>query len=118
MTRSQITVTDFARAGVTPIAQVIANATNKHYFTGNTGTEVLEVENVGGSATVIVKAGPGVTADGLHIDDLDVGVLPGTTYIGPFRRNTFNQNNAGDVWVDPSVSTSLRFRVYRLTRTP
>ncbi len=119
MSRSLLTVTDLARAGVSPIAQLVADATNKHYFTGNTGQEYVEIENSsGGSVDVTFKVGPGVSADGLTIDDLVIGVNPGTVLAGPFRKNTFNQNVAGDVWIDPSVSGSgLRFRAYRLTRT-
>lgn len=119
MARSQLTVTEIARAGVSPIAQLVADATNKHYFTGNSGQEFVEIENSsGGSLTVTFKVGPGVSADGLVIEDYSVGVNPGTIIAGPFRKNTFNQNANGDVFIDPSASGSgLRFRAYRLTRT-
>jgi hypothetical protein len=118
MARSQLTVTDIARSGVTPIAQLISDAVNKHYFTGNSGQEFVEIENVsGGSITVTFQAGPSIQADGLVIEDYKVGVLPGTVIAGPFRRGTFDQNSNGDVYFNADTSTTVRFRAYRLTRT-
>ncbi len=38
----------------------------------------------------------------------------GTRYLGPFNTRLFNQNLAGDVYFDPSVSTDMKFRALRV----
>jgi hypothetical protein len=39
-----------------------------------------------------------------------------TKRMGPFSMGLFNQNQARDVYVDPSVSTTLKFRAYRVAK--
>lgn len=116
MARSQITVTDVPRASIVPITQTTADATNKHYFTGATGREWVEVVSTdGGSQTVTVKASPTFTADGLVVSDLVITVAAGATRLFALpKARTFSQNATNDVYLDPSVSTNLKFRVYRL----
>lgn len=115
--RTQIVVTDIDRDGISPVGFLVADATNKHYFTGNDGQVYLEIQNVAGSANVVVEASPNVNVDGLEVADLNIIAMPGTTLAGPFRRNTFNQNTNADVYVNPDTSGTLRLRAYRLTRT-
>jgi len=231
MARTQIPVTAHARAGISPPAQTIADATNKHYFTGNKGDTVLEVISTDGSVrTVTLQPSDTFAPDGLTVTgetysipaavkaalttalagmnndlvftadaagpagnsirvryvvagnntalsisvvgfdvtvnvatdgggaaastaaqvktalDADAGAAAlidtanapsndgsgivaalsytnlaggdwGAKIIGPWRQRSFNQSN-GQVYVDPSVSTTLLLRAYRLTSTP
>ena len=39
-----------------------------------------------------------------------------TRLFGPFSLGKFNQNAAGDVYFDPSVTTNLKFRAYRVVK--
>ena len=88
MARGQIPVTDIVRAGVTPAAQTDADATNDHYF---------------------------INADGLTVSALTITIPAGVTRVcGPFRVATFKQNASYHLYLDPSVSTTLKFRAYRL----
>lgn len=116
MSRSEIPVTDITRTTfpvVSPISQIVSSATTGHFFTGNTGQEYLEIVNASGSATATVECV--LTADGLNTEDLSIGIPAGTTLIGPFKKSTFNQNNAGDVYVNVS-DDGLLLRAYRLVR--
>jgi hypothetical protein len=116
MPRVVVPITDIVRSGATPPAQVDADATNKHYFTGNDGRVYLEiVSSDGAQQTVTVKAAPTFTADGLTVGDLVITIPAGATRrAGPFRVSTFKQNASADVYFDPSVSTTLKFRAWRL----
>lgn len=116
MPRVQVTVTEIVRAGVAPPAQVDADATNDHYFTGNDGRVFLEIQNTDTvSRTVSVQPSPTFTADGLTVSPLVITVPNGVTRLaGPFRVSTFKQNASADVYFDPEVSTVLKFRAYRL----
>lgn len=118
MARTEVTVTQIERdspfPGVTPIAQVAGDTVNGHYFAGNTGQEFLEIENLGGSATVTVLSP--LEVDGLPVNNLSIGAPSGTVLVGPFRKNTFNQNSSGDVYFNVS-SENLRLRAYKLVRT-
>jgi len=116
MARSQITVTDIARSGTAPISQTTADASNKHYFV-NDGMTYLEIVSTdAGSQTVTVKVNPSYTADSLVVNDLTITIPAGTTRLaGPFKVYTFKQDSSNDAYVDPSVSTTLKFRAWRLT---
>ena len=116
MARVIIPITEIDRDGVAQPSQVTADATNDHYFTGNDGKVLLEIVSTDGSPqTVEIVAGPSFTADGLTVNNLSIAVAAGATiYAGPFRVTTFRQNAANDVYVNPSVSTTLKFRAYRL----
>lgn len=91
------------------------DATNDHYFTGNRGKTVLEVVSTdAGSQTVTVKRSPTFRA-GMPLTDEVVTVAAGATrMIGPFSKAEFDQNAAGDVYFDPSVSNTLDFRAYEI----
>lgn len=116
MPRVVIPVTDIDRDGVAQPSQVTADATNNHYFTGNDGNVLLEIVSTdGGAQTVEVVTSPTLFTDGLTVTNLAIPVAAGATvYAGPFRVVTFSQNATNDVWLNPSVSTTLKFRCYRL----
>lgn len=92
------------------------DATNDHYFTGNDGKVVLEVVSTdAGSQTVTIKRSPAFRV-GMPLTDEVVTVAAGVTRVlGPFPKAEFDQNGAGDVYFDPSVSNTLDFRAYRVT---
>lgn len=123
MARSQIPVTTITRAGATPPSQTTADATNNHYIEGtdNTGEWFLEViSSDAGSQSVTVVANPNLSSDGLTVSNLSITIAAGVTRLcGPFKPNTFKQpSDSNRVYVNPSVSTTLKFRAYRLTATP
>ena len=116
MPRVSIPVTDIDRDGVVAPSQVTADATNDHFFTLNDGKVFLEIVSTDGSPqTVEVVTSPTFFSDGLTLTNLSIAVAAGgTVYAGPFRVTTFKQNATNDVYVNPSVSTTLKFRAYRL----
>lgn len=117
MARSTIVVTDIVRAGATPITQTTADSTNKHQFT-NDGNVYLEIVSTDGSSqTVVIEVNPSFTADSLVVSNLTVTVPAGATRLaGPFRVQTFRQDATGLTFVNPSVSTTLKFRAWRLVQ--
>src|SRR5574340_531772 len=116
MARSQITVTDITRSGTAPIAQTTADATNKHYFVTSDERVYLEiVSSDAGSQTVSIEPNPSLTADGLTVSSLVITIAAGATALcGPFRATTFKQDSSYSVYVGPSVSTTRKFRAWRL----
>ncbi len=102
----------------TPSSQVNGDATNKHYFTGNTETEMIEViSSDAGTQTVTLQYAPGAAGGIAAVAGSAESIPAGATrLLGPFPKSRFNQNAAGDVYFDPSVSTNLKFRVYRVTK--
>jgi len=121
MARSNIPVTEILLTGVTPPAQTTADAANDHYINASDlsdGTLFIEVvSSDAGSQTVDVVANPDLTLDGLTVSDLSVTVGAGVTkLIGPFRLRTFKQAlDSNRIYINPSVSTTLKFRAYKLT---
>jgi hypothetical protein len=69
-----------------------------------------------GSQTVDIEPNPDfATRDGLTVSNLVIAVAAGATvYAGPFRTSTFKQDTDNTLYVDPSISTTLKFRAYRL----
>lgn len=117
MPRVQIPVTEIDRDGVAQPSLTNGDATNDHYVTGGAdGLTVLEiVSSDGGAQTVEIPPNPALTADGLTVGNLSIAVAAGATVVaGPFRTNTFKQDTANTLWVNPSVSNTLDFRAYRL----
>lgn len=120
MARSEIPVTEIVRAGTEAgaVAQITADATNDHFITANDGRVFLEVASTdGGAQTVDIVANPtpGGTFDGLTIDPLTLSIPAGETwFFGPFRPYTFQQDSSGMMHINPSVSTTLKFRAYQL----
>lgn len=118
MARSEIEVTTILRDGIVQGTQTVADATDMHYVTGGAdGLTVLEIVSTdAGNQTVEIEPNPGITLDGLNVDNLVISVDAGdTVYAGPFRTNTFKQDTANTLYVNPSVSTTLEFRAYRIT---
>lgn len=96
---------------------VNGDATNDHYFTGNDGRVVVEaVSSDAGAQTVTVLRAASFVPGATQSDEV-VSVAAGATRVlGPFPADEFNQNAAGDVYFNPSVSNTLDFRAYRVTR--
>ncbi len=116
MPRVIIPITEIIRAGVAPPTEVTADATNNHYFTGNDSNVFLVIVSTDAATqTVAIVPSPTFTADGLTVSNLVISVPAGATrFAGPFKVTTFKQNTALDVYVNPSVSTTLKFRAWRL----
>jgi hypothetical protein len=104
--------------GVSQPAQVNADAANKHYLTGNDGQVVLEVVSTdAASQTVTVQLAPGAAGGVAAVPGQAETIPAGATRIlGPFAKARFDQSSAGDVHFDPSVSTTLKFRAYRVAK--
>lgn len=93
------------------------DATNGHYITGNDGLTVVEIVSSDGSArTVSVEYSPYYTplADiAAEVVSIPAGA---TRILPPFSNGAFDQNAARDVYFTPSISTTLKFRAYRVVR--
>ena len=118
MARTNIPITEVVRAGAEQSAQTNSDMTNGMVFTPNDGTIFLEVENTDSvDHTFDVVASPTYTADGLVVSNLVLTVPAGEVWdFGPFKVATFRQNINGDVYINPSVNTQLKFRATQ--RTP
>lgn len=112
MPRVDIPVTQLNRTGVAPPAQINGDLTNKHQFPNNGATIIEVVSSDAGAQTVTVET-PG-SVDGLAVADQVISVPAGATrFIGPFPTTIYNQSD-GMLYVNPSVSTTLKFRVYSM----
>ena len=103
---------------VTQPAATAADSANDHYLTGNDGTVELAVTNTtGGTVTVTLHYGP-LALIGAEQDAEVVSVPNNTTKVlGTFDTARFNQNAAGDVYFDPSVtSASLTFTARKVPK--
>jgi hypothetical protein len=120
MPRVEIPVTDLARSGVRVdnVTQTVADATNDMYIESNDGRVFIEIENENaGSQTVEVEPNPvpGGQFDGLSIENLVLTIPASQTLMfGPFREYTFAQDSAGMMHLNPSISTDIKFRAFRL----
>jgi hypothetical protein len=114
MARSAIVVTPITRVGVAPGAQTVADSVNKHYFV-NADRVYLEVISTDvGAQTVGIEFAPSATVDGVTPPAKSIAVPAGVTrLVGPFPAVYYNQP-ASQVFIDPSVSTTLQFRAYQL----
>jgi hypothetical protein len=105
--------------GVARPSQTSSDSTNDHYFTGNDGLVLLEVENTNASPqTVVFHLAPGVAPGAtLTAATQSESITNGTTRIlGPFPKSLFDQNSSGDVYFDPSVTTDLKFRAVKAVK--
>lgn len=104
--------------GITQPALVDGDVTNKNYLTANAGDVILEcVSSDGSSRTVTFQYAPNAAGGTAAVAGTAETVAAGATRVfGPFAAARFNQNAAGDVYFDPSVSTTLKFRSYRSTK--
>lgn len=98
------------------------DATNDHYFTGNDGQVILRVvSSDAGSQTVTIKRSPLLRVGAPPADEVVTVAAGATMELGPFAESEFNQNrrsstSGGDVYFDPSVSSTLDFLAYRVAR--
>lgn len=119
MPRVQIPITVVDRDGVAQPSQVTADATNDHYLDADPNAEViLEIVSTdGGAQTVEIVANPDLSVDGLTVNNLSIAVAAGATvYSGALRARSFKQpQDSNRIYVNPSVSTNLKFRAYRRT---
>ena len=101
--------------GVTDPGLTNGDATNDHYLTGNDGLVELEVVSTDvGAQTVTVHYAATAPVPGTpEVVSVPAGA---TKVLGPFSPALFNQNAAGDVYFDPSVSSTLDFRARRIVR--
>ncbi len=93
------------------------DTTNGHYITGNDELVVVEVVSSDASArTVTVEYSPHYAP----VTDIpgEVVSIPAsaTRLLGPFGAGAFEQNASREVYFTPSVSTTLKFRAYRVVR--
>lgn len=112
MARGTIPVTTITRAGVAPPSQTTANATDKHKIAANDGRTIIEiVSSDAGSQTVAFEI-PTSLVDGQAVSPKTVTIPAGETrWAGPFPKAIYNQSG-GELFVNPSVSTTLKFRAY------
>lgn len=102
---------------VTPPTEVDGDTTNGHYLRGNDGLAWLEARETGGvSRTVTIEYGP-LYAPLVDVAGTVVTVPANATRLIPLTDvAAYNQNVAGDVYFTPSVSTTVKFRSYKLVR--
>lgn len=120
MPRTQLTVTEVVRAGVSQPAEQSSDASNNHYIDAGDADDTwwMEIRNANASPqTVTVVANPSLSSDGLTVSNYSKSVAAGATDIaGPFKLGTFKQTaDSNRVYVNPSVTTDLKFRVYKIT---
>lgn len=108
-----IPVTQLTDAGVAPPAQTNGDLTNGNQLDFNDGRIIVEVISTDAGAQSVTVVTPG-SVGGFAIADNVVAVPAGATrIIGPLSPSTYNQSD-GSVRVNPSVSTTLKFRAYRV----
>lgn len=101
----------------TPPAQTDGDTTNGHYITAADEYTFVEAQETGGTGrTVTVDFSP-YYAPLVDVPG-DVTSIPAnaTRLLGPFLASAFHQNASRDVYFTPSVSTTVKFRAYRLVR--
>lgn len=117
-----LTATALAGGALGPAqpAETNSDAPNDHYLTGNEGNVYLEVRNANASPqTVEFELSPAYAAQlavagGKQTETIANGT---TRTLGPFPTSYFNQNEAGDLYFNPSVTTDLKFRAYKAARS-
>jgi hypothetical protein len=103
--------------GITPPSATNGDSTNDNFFTGNDGQIELEVVSSDASPqTVTVHYSPNLNQGVVTAPHVEAVAAGATKRMGPFSMGLFNQNQARDVYVDPSVSTTLKFRAYRVAK--
>jgi hypothetical protein len=114
MARVAIPVTALDRTGVAPPAQTNADATNDHTLSNPNGRTLLEIVSSDASSQTVEFELVTAAVDGVTVPPKTVTIAAGVTrLVGPFPKNFYNQT--GDVInVNPSVSTTLKFRAYSI----
>jgi hypothetical protein len=112
MPRVSIPITQVTDDGVIQPAQTNGDATNDHQLDFNDGRVILEISTTVSDTVTIIT--PGVVGSGLAIADKPI-VMTGTqtTVAGPVPPAVYNQP-AGSVQIDCGVSTTTKFRAYRV----
>lgn len=112
MARVAIPVTSIDRDGVAPPAQTDADASNNMQFT-NDGETFLEIvsSDAGAQSVEFLIA---TEVDELAVTPRTVAIPAGETrMVGPFTA-VYDQTGTKLVYVNPSVSTTLKFRAYSI----
>jgi hypothetical protein len=116
MARVEIPVQTLSRAGVAALAQTDADSALGNVIKKNDGHIYIEIVSSDAGPQTVGFAIPGLV-DGEVVDDKVVAVPAGATrYAGPWPRRTYNQAD-NSVNVNPSVSTTLKFRAFKLPTT-
>jgi hypothetical protein len=116
MPRTALTVTTTAKTGVVQPAMVAVDAANGNSFV-NTGREVIEINNGGGSPITVTFVTT-LTYQGYAIADQTVSVTNGTVKLcGPFDTALFNDTTDSTIGIDYSSGTSVTARVTKLGST-
>lgn len=114
MPRVNIPITQLTDDGVAPPAATAADATNDHQLAFNDGRVFVEVVSTDAAAQSVTIITPGTVGSGLAVADKTVAVPAGATrYVGPLAPQVYNQPD-GTVQIDPSISTTLGLRAYRI----
>lgn len=111
MPRVSIPVTQVTDTGVVQPAQTNGDATNDHQLDFNDGRVMLEISTTVSDTVTIITPG---TVGGFAVAD-NVITLTGTQtkLVGPLSPQTYNQPD-GTVQIDIGVSTTTKFRAYRI----
>lgn len=115
MARVSIPVTAISRAGVAPPAQTNADSVNKNQIDSNDGLTFVEIISSDAAPQTVNFEIP-EAIDGQTVNPRSVAVAAGATVLaGPFPPATYNQPGGSQLFIDPSVSTTLKFRAYRVS---
>lgn len=117
MPRVEIPVTEIDRDGVAPPAQTDADAASDHFIDANDGRIVLEIESSDGADQTVEFEIPSGGVDDQPVTPRTVTIPDGETrWVGPFPRSVYNQPNPdlNKIFINPSVSTTLKFRAYKI----
>lgn len=123
MARTQIPISLTSTAATAQPSQTTADATNNHYVAAAdwiSGDLLIEIVSTDGSSrTVTVVANPDLSVDGLTVSNRTLTIPAGTTqYFSGFRPRSHKQAvDANRLYLNPSVSTTLKFRAYRVPTT-
>ena len=121
MARTQLTVTEVVRAGVTQPSEQNSDVANGNYIDSADANAVwwMEARNTAGaSRTVTVTVNPNITVDSLTVSNYSNTIAAGATEtMGPFKYQSFRQpSDSNRVYVDASGSSGdVKFRVYKIT---
>jgi hypothetical protein len=106
-----------AAAGAAIVAPVAVDATNGNSFV-NTGREMVEITNGGGSSiTVTIVTNGTFNVNGVQyaVADVTVTIAAGASKVcGPFDKGLFNDPTTGAVQMTWSSGTSVTARVISL----
>lgn len=121
MARTQLTVTEIVRAGVTQPAEQNSDPTNNHYIDAADADDTwwFQARNTSGATrTITIVANPSLLSDGLTVNNYTLTVAAGATREGgPFRLSTFKQTaDSNRVYLNvDGAAADVKFRVYKIT---